>query len=139
MYQELIAGLQGNDADAAAERKRTGREPLGAAAILRQHPHTRPDKTQKSPAPRFHAASKAVLEALRQAYGHFLRLVGTFGTYPRSMLCEPQGRLDRLKYATVDQKPIARNLVSLSDRSEGSPVIRTATTHSLGARAYVSN
>jgi hypothetical protein len=45
--RELVAGLvQEIEADAAAERKRTGREPLGAAAILRQHPHTCPDKTK---------------------------------------------------------------------------------------------
>src|SRR5215207_5790135 len=73
MYRELVAGLiEEIEADAAAERKRTGREPLGAAAILRQHPHTRPDKTKKSPAPRFHAATKAAREALRKAYGLFL-------------------------------------------------------------------
>ncbi|MFL6198199.1 MAG: hypothetical protein ACJ76J_03395 [Thermoanaerobaculia bacterium] len=60
MYRELIAGLvQEIEADAAAQRKRTGREPLGAAAILRQHPHTCPNKSKKSPAPRFHAATKA--------------------------------------------------------------------------------
>jgi len=69
----LVAGLVKEiDAEAAAERKRTSREPLGASTILRQHPHTRPDKTKKSPAPRFHAASKAAREALRNAYGLFL-------------------------------------------------------------------
>ena len=72
-YRERIAELvQEIDADAAAERKRTGRAPLGAAAILRQHPHTCPEKTKKSPAPRFHAASKAAREALRKSYGLFL-------------------------------------------------------------------
>ena len=73
VYRELVAGLvQEIEADAAAERKRSGREPLGAAAILRQHPHTCPNKAKKSPAPRFHAASKAAREALRKAYGLFL-------------------------------------------------------------------
>jgi REP element-mobilizing transposase RayT len=72
-YRELVAGLVHEiDADAAAERKRTGRQPLGAATILRQHPHTCPNKTKKSPAPRFHAATKAAREALRRAYGLFL-------------------------------------------------------------------
>ena len=55
-----------------AERKLTGREPFGPAAILRQHPHTRPDKTKKLPAPLFHAATKAARQALRKAYGAFL-------------------------------------------------------------------
>jgi len=72
-YRELVAGLvQEIAADAAAERKRTGREPLGVTAILHQHPHTCPNKSKKSPAPRFHAASKATREALRKAYGFFL-------------------------------------------------------------------
>ena len=73
MYGALVAGLvQEIDAEAAAERKRTGRTPLGAAAILRQHPHTCPNKSKKSPAPRFHAATKAAREAFRKAYGLFL-------------------------------------------------------------------
>jgi hypothetical protein len=73
VYQELIAGLVTEfDADAAAERKLTGRKPLGVKAILRAHPHTEPDKTKKSPAPRFHAASKAAREGFRKAYGLFL-------------------------------------------------------------------
>ncbi len=33
-------------------------EPLGPAAILRQHPFSQPAKTKKSPAPLVHAASK---------------------------------------------------------------------------------
>ena len=67
-YRELVAGLVKEiDADAAAERKRTGRQPLGAATILRQHPHTWPDKTKKSPAPRYHAATKEAREAFRKA------------------------------------------------------------------------
>ena len=41
-------------------------------AILSAHPHTWPNKSKKSPAPRFHAASKAAREALRAAYGLFL-------------------------------------------------------------------
>ena len=73
MYRDLVAGLvQEIDADAAAERKCTGRQPLGAAAILRQHPHTWPNRSKKSPAPRFHAATKAAREVLRTAYGLFL-------------------------------------------------------------------
>lgn len=41
-------------------------------AVLRQHPHTQPNKTKKSPAPRFHAATKAIRDGLREAYGLFL-------------------------------------------------------------------
>ena len=73
MYRALVAGLvQEIDAEATAERKRTGRMPLGAAAILRQHPHTCPNRSKKSPAPRFHAATKATREALKAAYCLFL-------------------------------------------------------------------
>jgi REP element-mobilizing transposase RayT len=73
VYRELIAGLVKEiDADAAAERKLTGRQPVGVEAILRAHPHTEPNNTKKSPAPRFHAASKAAREAFRKAYGLFL-------------------------------------------------------------------
>ena len=73
MYRELVAGLVREiETDAAAERELTGREPLGPEAILNQHPHTRPEKIKKSPAPLFHAASKASRQGLRAAYGTFL-------------------------------------------------------------------
>ncbi len=45
---------------------------LGLGAVLRQNPLTRPGKTKKSPAPRFHAATKAIRDGLREAYGLFL-------------------------------------------------------------------
>jgi hypothetical protein len=45
---------------------------VGLGAVLRQNPLTRPNKTKKSPAPRFHAATKAVRDGLREAYGLFL-------------------------------------------------------------------
>ena len=37
-----------------------------------KHPHTRPNRPKKSPASRFHAATKSAREALRKAYGLFL-------------------------------------------------------------------
>ena len=73
MYRDLVAGLVREiESDAAAERKLTGREPLGREAILRQHPQTRPQKLKKSPAPLFHAASRNARQGLRAAYGLFL-------------------------------------------------------------------
>ena len=45
---------------------------LGVGTVLRQNPHTRPNKTKKSPAPRFHAASRVIRNGLREAYGLFL-------------------------------------------------------------------
>ena len=72
-YRERAASLvQEIEAEAAAERKRTGIQPLGAAAILRQRPHTRPNKTKKSPSPGFHAATKAARRDLWEAYARFV-------------------------------------------------------------------
>jgi hypothetical protein len=56
-YREQVAGLvQEIDADAAAERKRSGRGPLGVKAIqaiLGAHPHTWPNKSTKITGPAF--------------------------------------------------------------------------------------
>ncbi len=49
-----------------------GRAPLGADAIRKQHPHTRPERTKKSPAPAVHAASKAVRKQMKEAYRLFV-------------------------------------------------------------------
>jgi REP element-mobilizing transposase RayT len=57
---------------AQAEREKTGMQPLGPAAIQAQHPHTRPDRIKKSPAPLFHAWSKKAYRELYEAYGHFV-------------------------------------------------------------------
>ncbi len=73
VYRGLVAGLVLEiESDAAAERRLTGREPLGREVILSQHPQMRPEKLRKSPAPLFHAASKDARQALRAAYGLFL-------------------------------------------------------------------
>jgi hypothetical protein len=42
------------------------------AAILRQNPQTRPNWTKKSPAPAFHAATKAVRKGLWEMYAAFV-------------------------------------------------------------------
>ena len=72
-YRERVASLvQEIEAEAAAERKRTGLQPLGAAAILKQRPHTWPNKTKRSPSPGFHAATKAARKELWEAYARFV-------------------------------------------------------------------
>ena len=72
-YQERVASLVTEiESEAAAELATMGSEPLGVAAILRQHPHTRPSRTKKSPAPFYHAATKVVRKAFWQAYATFL-------------------------------------------------------------------
>ena len=66
---ELIEEIENR---AALERKTEGRKPLGRRAILRMHPHSRPEKTEKRWAPAFHAATRAAREAMRAAYQWFL-------------------------------------------------------------------
>jgi hypothetical protein len=65
----LVADIE---AEAAARRKKTGVKPPGPAAILTQDPHRQPAKSKKSPAPAFHAASRAVRKELRDAYAWFV-------------------------------------------------------------------
>ena len=55
----VAALVEDIEIEVAARRKRTGAKPLGVAAVLAQDPLQKPKKTKKSPAPAFHAASKA--------------------------------------------------------------------------------
>jgi putative transposase len=72
-YRESVASLVADiESEAAAALASLGREPLGVTPILRMHPHTRPSRTKKSPAPFYHAATKAVRKAFWQAYAAFL-------------------------------------------------------------------
>ena len=61
--------------EARVAREAKGVKPLGADAVRRQQPHTRPNRTKKSPAPLFHAASRKAYLNLREAYSRF---VGAF-------------------------------------------------------------
>jgi hypothetical protein len=72
-YRKRVAELvEEIELDARVARMERGTSVLGVGAVLRQNPHTRPNKTKKSPAPRFHAASKAIRNGLREAYYLFL-------------------------------------------------------------------
>ncbi|HEY0558323.1 MAG TPA: transposase [Thermoanaerobaculia bacterium] len=64
--------IQEIEEEAAAERARTGDQPLGPAAILAQHPLDRPKNSKKSPAPLFHAASARVRRELWEGYRLFV-------------------------------------------------------------------
>jgi hypothetical protein len=64
--------IQEIEEEAAARRSRTGSQPLGAAAIRGQHPHDRPKRPKKSPAPLFHAVSSKVRHELWEAYAWFV-------------------------------------------------------------------
>jgi hypothetical protein len=68
----VAALVEDIELEAAARRKRTGAKPLGVAAVLAQNPLRRPEKTKKSPAPAFHAASRAVRRGLWEAYALFV-------------------------------------------------------------------
>jgi hypothetical protein len=68
----VAALVEDIESEAAARRKRAGAKPLGVAAVLAQNPLRRPKKTKKSPAPAFHAASKAVRRELWNAYALFV-------------------------------------------------------------------
>jgi hypothetical protein len=46
--------------------------PAGPAAIKAQHPHHRPSRLKKSPAPLFHAATRRIHRELYNAYKFFL-------------------------------------------------------------------
>ncbi len=64
--------VDGIEAEVTARRKRTGARPLGPAAVLAQNPLRQPERTKKSPAPAFHAASQAVRRELRGLYAEFV-------------------------------------------------------------------
>jgi hypothetical protein len=71
VYRAHIASLiRQIEKDAAVQREAHGRQFLGADTILRQDPRTEPNRTKKSPAPRFHAVRKWVRKELYQTYPH---------------------------------------------------------------------
>ena len=71
-YRAQVAAVVDQiEAEAAAERERSGRQPLGAEAIRRQNPTAQPNRIKQSPAPRFHAFTKRVRKELYQAYSWF--------------------------------------------------------------------
>ncbi|MDA8020605.1 MAG: transposase [Thermoanaerobaculia bacterium] len=55
-----------------AEHRRNQTVPAGATAVCRRPPHFLTGHRKKSPAPLFHAATKAVWMAMRNAFGAFL-------------------------------------------------------------------
>ncbi len=73
VYRQRIAELMEEiESEAAAELAEAGRQPLGVEAVSRRSPETRPAKSKKSPAPRFHAATKAMRKLLWEAYALFV-------------------------------------------------------------------
>jgi hypothetical protein len=64
--------LQEIEEETAAHLANTGGQPLGAASILIQDPHHRPEHHKRSPAPLFHTFSAAVRRELWEAYRLFV-------------------------------------------------------------------
>jgi REP element-mobilizing transposase RayT len=60
------------EAETQERHRREGTQPLGIRPILRQHPHSRPKSSKKSPAPLCHAFTRSMRQQLRQAYAAFL-------------------------------------------------------------------
>ncbi len=72
IQQRITEMVDEIDAVSARRVVLNGVTPLGAEAIRKQHPHDRPPRTKKSPAPAVHAASKAVRKQLKAAYRLFV-------------------------------------------------------------------
>ena len=73
VYRHRVAELMEQiENEAAVELTKAGREPFGAEAALKLDPETRPDRSKKSPAPLFHAATRTVRKALWEAYALFV-------------------------------------------------------------------
>jgi REP element-mobilizing transposase RayT len=72
-YRNRVADLvRVIEQQAREQREATGVAPLGIKAILAQKPFDRPTHPKKSPAPLFHAFTKATRKALWEAYGWFV-------------------------------------------------------------------
>jgi hypothetical protein len=94
-YRQRVADLlEAIESEAAAALALSGRVPLGVAGILRQSPETRPAQSKKSPAPLYHAATRAVRKAFREAYAIFVAAFREASERLRSgdrMACFPMG------------------------------------------------
>ncbi len=72
-YRGRVAELVGElEAVAVSDLQARGLAPLGLTGVLRQDPHGRPHWTKRTPAPLFHAATRAVRQAFRRVYMDFV-------------------------------------------------------------------
>ena len=70
--QQIESMVQRIETTASAQQERSGKQPLGPDAILQQDPRTEPNRTKKSPAPRFHAFRKEARQELHRLYFEFV-------------------------------------------------------------------
>jgi hypothetical protein len=66
---ELVLEIE---TEAAEQREKTGKEPLGRVGVLKQHPHERPMRSKRSYAPLVHAVSQKVRRDLYDGYRAFV-------------------------------------------------------------------
>ena len=69
--RRALGMVQEIEEEAAARRSRTGSQPLGVSAVRGQHPHDRPARSKRSPAPLVHAASARVRREIWTGYSWF--------------------------------------------------------------------
>ncbi|MEM7582842.1 MAG: transposase [Acidobacteriota bacterium] len=72
IQQRFLEMVEEIDAESARRVMLGGMTPLGARAIRQQHPHDRPERSKRSPAPAVHAASKAIRKQMKEAYRIFV-------------------------------------------------------------------
>jgi hypothetical protein len=65
---EIRSMVKEIEAEAEANNRAKGREPMGVEAILKQDPHSRPATTDRSPAPFVHASDKKTALEFRARY-----------------------------------------------------------------------
>ena len=84
-YRSRIAELvRSIEETAAADRRESLIEPLGADGVRAQNPETRPMNLKKSPAPFVHAATKAARKAMWEAYAWFVAAFREAADKPRA-------------------------------------------------------
>ena len=66
--RELVREIE---EETRARLEEQGRSPMGRKRILRQHPHSKPVKSSRSPAPRFHAATAGARKSLELDFLEF--------------------------------------------------------------------
>ena len=68
--------VQATEDEARMRHRKQGTRPLGRTAVLRQHPHHRPQNLAWSPSVLVHTATKRVRQDIFRAYGLFLAAFG---------------------------------------------------------------
>lgn len=87
--RQVRALVRDIERQARADRQQQGTRVAGLSALLTVHPHQRPLKGERTPAPRLHAVRKEVRQALTEAYRRFLEAYGAARDRMRAGVAEP--------------------------------------------------